>query len=148
MAKGQRFSGQQAEITFLNVTDGKQVLPDLAVKNFNFTILIDTKLDEYLGAQGQEVTEFFNGYEFSCDHDPRAAVTLVDFMGLVIAKAKRQIDTVFAARAKFKAPGSGQFDITFADVHWESPSGSMAGQKEFFSMALKGKGTEATFKRR
>jgi hypothetical protein len=147
MANGLRFSGQQAEITFLNVTDNKQVLPDLLAKNFNFTIKTEMKADEYLGQIGQEVRSLYVGYDFSCDHDPKSPVTLVDFANLVLAQSQTTRIVQFAARAKFRAPDAGQFAVTFANVQWDSPAFSLGGQKEMFSNALKGQGREMSFKR-
>lgn len=147
MANGLRFSGQQAAITFLNVTDNAQVLPDLLAKNFNFTILTDMKMDEYLGQVGSEVRSQYVGYEFSCDHDPKSPITLVDFVELVLAQAQTTRVVQFAARAKFGAPDAGQFAVTFANVQWDSPAFSLGGQKEMLSNALKGKGREIGIKR-
>ena len=105
------------------------------------------KEDEYLGQIGKEYRTVYVGYEFSCDHDPKNPLTIVDFAELVLAQAQTTRILQFAARAKFGAPDQGQFAVTFANVQWDSPSFTMGGQREMFSNSLKGRGRELSFKR-
>lgn len=142
-----RFSGQETAIVLLNSTTGDQLLPDILAKDLNFSIKTEEKTDSYLGQVGPTIDTFYDGYEFTLNHDPRSAVTLVEFMNIIIAKLQRQILDEFAVRAKFGSPDAGNFAVTFVDVKWSSPSFTMGGQKDLLAKSIKGMGNKLTFQR-
>lgn len=140
-----RFSGVESSVALLNATTKRRMLPELRLKSLDCTIVTETKSDAFIGDSGEESVMFYKGYELTLEWQPSNAVSLVEFVGLVIAKSQRKIVDEFAARTKLVSPDGGSLAVTFGDVQFESPSFSLAGQNEFWTSTLKGKGKVIRF---
>lgn len=136
----QRLLGQDTTVRVIR--DGVLVTEIKAIGNFDGSIDIEIKEEQFLGRKGADFSDVFNGYsgglEFQTDN-----ANWTDFANAVIARATRADPAaVFnVVRQDLYANGTSNV-FTYLDVAWGPIPENFSGRKEFAKFKLAFKCTE------
>ncbi len=133
----QRLLGQDTTIRVIQ--DGVMVAEIAAIGNFDGSIDLEIKEDQFLGRKAADFSDVFNGYSGGLEFQT-ATAGWTEFADAVIARATREDPSaVFnVVRQDLYADGTSNV-FTYLDVAWGPLPENFSGRKEFakFKLAFK-----------